>query len=310
MTDVIRSSQQGDAHGGAYLIDLESGTHERVLDWESVNIDWDGRGMGRGLRGIAFVGDEIFIAASDELFVFDHGFNIKRSYTNPYLHHAHEIDLDDEGRVLVTSTSHDSILRFDPKTESFDKGWYINAIPGRDTLGVRVFDPSSDVGPPNLDTLHINQVSAHSGSIYIAGVRLQALYELHDDRAEVHATTPDTTHNCRPFGDHVLMNATAQDSVVIADKDGTVLRSMPYPKYDASSMTHTDLSEDYARQGFGRGLCVDETNNLIIAGSSPGTVTAFDSDSGEIVRSVNVSMDIRNAPHGLELWAPDRKDHA
>ena len=53
MTDVIRSARQGDAHGGAYLIDLESGSFDKVLDWNRVEIDWEGRGMGRGLRGIA-----------------------------------------------------------------------------------------------------------------------------------------------------------------------------------------------------------------------------------------------------------------
>ena len=54
MTDVIRSTQQGDSHGGAYLIDLQAGSFEQVLDWNTVEIDWAGRGMGRGLRGDLF----------------------------------------------------------------------------------------------------------------------------------------------------------------------------------------------------------------------------------------------------------------
>ena len=36
--------------------------------------------------------------------------------------------------------------------------------------------------------------------------------------------------------------------------------------------------------------------------SSPSTITLFDLDSEEIVYSVNFSMDIRNAIHGLEIW--------
>ena len=45
----------------------------------------------RGLRGIAFFAGEIYIAASDELFVYDQGFNIKRSFRSTYLKHCHEI---------------------------------------------------------------------------------------------------------------------------------------------------------------------------------------------------------------------------
>jgi len=72
--------------------------------------------------------------------------------------------------------------------------------------------------------------------------------------------------------------------------------------YDESEMTFTGIGDDHARQGFGRGLCVDEERGLLFVGSSPGTVSAFDRASGEMVASVNVSMDIRNAPHGLEIW--------
>ncbi|MCA9304759.1 MAG: hypothetical protein KC996_11610, partial [Phycisphaerales bacterium] len=85
MTDVIRSSEQGNSHGGAYLIDLQTGSFDKVLDWNTTDIDWQGRGMGRGLRGICFVGDDVYIAASDELFVFDKEFNQLRSHRCSYL---------------------------------------------------------------------------------------------------------------------------------------------------------------------------------------------------------------------------------
>ena len=41
---------------------------------------------------------------------------------------------------------------------------------------------------------------------------------------------------------------------------------------------------------------------LVAAGSSPSTVTVFDLITGQTVFSVNFSMDIRNAVHGLEVW--------
>ena len=53
-TSVVRGSQQGESHGGIYLIDLESAAFEQVVDWNDASINWEGRGMDRGLRGIAF----------------------------------------------------------------------------------------------------------------------------------------------------------------------------------------------------------------------------------------------------------------
>ena len=111
-TSVVRGSQQGDSHGGVYLIDLESQSVQQTLDWNTINIDWEGRGADRGLRGIAFYKEIIFIAASDELFAFNPDFSLRGSWRNPYLKHCHEISIHD-GKVFLSSTGYDSILAFD-----------------------------------------------------------------------------------------------------------------------------------------------------------------------------------------------------
>ena len=43
-------------------------------------------------------------------------------------------------------------------------------------------------------------------------------------------------------------------------------------------------------------------DGLIVGGSSPATITVYDIDDERIVRSVNITMDVRNAVHGLEVW--------
>src|SRR5213080_1115066 len=70
-TSVVRSAHQGESHGGVYLIDLNSGQYDQVIDWNDESINWEGRGGDRGLRGIAFHNNRVFLAASDEIFVFD-----------------------------------------------------------------------------------------------------------------------------------------------------------------------------------------------------------------------------------------------
>ena len=61
------------------------------FDWNNGEIDFDGRGADRGLRGIAYYQQQIIIAASNEIYIFDQDFSIQASIQNCYLKHCHEI---------------------------------------------------------------------------------------------------------------------------------------------------------------------------------------------------------------------------
>ena len=60
-------------------------------------------------------------------------------------------------------------------------------------------------------------------------------------------------------------------------------------------------SSKVARQGFARGLCVIEDKTVAV-GTSPSTITLYDLQAGSRLTGVNLTMDIRNAIHGLEVW--------
>ena len=60
-TSVVRGSQQGESHGGIYLVDFENQAAKIMVDWNDSGIDFSGRGWDRGLRGIEFNGDDIFM---------------------------------------------------------------------------------------------------------------------------------------------------------------------------------------------------------------------------------------------------------
>jgi hypothetical protein len=308
MTDVVRSSKQGDSHGGAYLIDLEERSFSQVLDWNRIDINWEGRGQGRGLRGICFVGDEIYIAASDELFVFDQQFNILRSFKCDYLHHCHEIAFDGGQYIYLSATSFDSVLRFDVESQRFDQGWWMQAVEQEHqgkmvkALDAVLFDPNEPDGAQEGDTLHINNMCVVGKVPLFSGLNMNLLVAIQENESRPFALIPPTTHNTQPLGKGVVMNSTGQDAVVMADRNAQAVMMFRYPTYPESELVNTGIPDDYARQGFGRGLCVDNENRLIIAGSSPGTVSAFNVQSQSMVSTVQVSNDIRNAPHGLEIW--------
>jgi hypothetical protein len=67
--------------------------------------------------------------------------------------------------------------------------------------------------------------------------------------------------------------------------------------------------DDCARKGFGRGLCTFG-HNYIIAGSSPSTISVYDVENSKRVQTVNLSKDIRNCIHGLELWSEHSEGRA
>lgn len=300
VTTVVRSAHEGSSHGGAYLVDMASGDFHQVLDWNDGSIDWSGRGGGRGLRGIAFWGEEIYIAASDEIFVYDSAFRRRRSFRNRYLRLCHEIFVAGD-RLFLTATGFDSILVYDLGARRFVEGHCLQREPLTQQLLYRRFDPESAGGPEARDSTHINSVFVADGKIYVGGVHLDRLIELSAGRASAYARLPFWTHNARPFGDGVIANSTDADGIVLLARDGRVRLELPIPRYAEAELSHADLPADFARQAFGRGLALIDGNHLV-AGSSPATLTLWRLDPPARLASVRLTRDVRNAVHGLVLW--------
>jgi hypothetical protein len=309
VSSVIRSADQGQSHGGVYVVDMSTGLAEQVIDWNTSKIDWEGRGGDRGLRGIAFHGDRLFLAASDEIFAYDRGFQLLGSFRNRYLRHCHEIHVSGD-RLFMTSTGFDSVLEYDVVTERFVRGfllryggiWRARRRAGiRPTPTFRTFDPEAEGGPSPADTSHLNNVSSDGSSLYCSGVNMGTLWQIREGRLVRYAKIPYGTHNARPFREGVLLNHTATDRIGYVDRRGALLHAYPIKRYSVEDLQHAELPEDKARQAFGRGLAV-LSDDAFVGGSSPATVTLYRVDPPEVLASVSISMDVRNAVHGLEIW--------
>lgn len=298
-TSVIRGSQQGESHGGIYTVDFETQSGELRVDWNTSDIDFEGRGADRGLRGIAFDGEDIYVAASDELFCYDRNFQVRKSYKNRYLKHCHEITRKDR-RLFLTSTGFDSILSFDLDAGIFDWGFRLTSTDGR--WDGYTFDPRMGSGPAPVNDFHINTVHVEGSGIYLSGLHTHAFLHLDKDwEVTEFCSLPPGVHNALRWKGGVLFNDTQSDAVRHVSPDGQqcAFRIRTYPEND---IEHAGIDDTkIARQGFGRGLCV-VNDRLIAAGSSPSTITIYDIQTQQLVGSVNLSMDIRNAIHGLEVW--------
>ncbi len=297
-SSVIRSSQQGESHGGVYLVDLEHRSWRQVIDWNDPAISWEGRGWDRGLRGIAFHAGHVYLAASDEVFVYAPDFRMVKSYRNPYLKHCHEICVH-EDRLYLTSTGFDSVLEFDLRVERFVKGYFLDRRTTPQPQ-LRVFDPAGADGPPPSMECHINNVS-RDGTLYVSGTKMDTLWAITDSQLEAYAAIPFTTHNARPYRQGVLCQDSGNDRVAYLDRRGAVIEAFLLVQYPQESLTWTHLTADRARQAFGRGLCLTD-DQRIIAGSSPSTISVYEFGNPRPVASVQLTNDIRNAIHGLEIW--------
>jgi len=313
-SSVIRSAYKGQSHGGVYIIDLQKDSYNQVIDWNDKTINWEGRGSDRGLRGIDIYKNKIYLAASDEIFVYDKNFNLIESYKNKYLKHCHEIYIK-EDTLFLTSTGYDSILEFDLISKKFVKGYCLRYKGVLTSIKIRklfnkfhlnfkpelkIFNPNSNSGPKRGDMIHINNVFCSNKTIYFSGSKLKNLYQINGNRLSLYAKIPFGTHNAFPFKEGVLLNNTFSNQVLYLEKSGKKKESFNIPYYNKSELLNSDLPEDTARQGFARGLCVND--KFIIAGSSPATISVYEFGKKYPVKTFNISMDVRNAIHGLEIW--------
>jgi len=301
-TSVVRGSRQGESHGGVFAVDFEKQDVTQLFDWNTSKIDFEGRGGDRGLRGIAFSGNDILIAASDELFCFDRSFKMRTSNKNYYLKHCHEICVYEQ-TVFLTSTGYDSLLAFDLNKKKFTWGFHLQWQ--NDDWGGHTFNPRTEMGPRAVNNFHINMVHVDSTGIYLSGLRTMALLQI-DNKMKVSkvCSLPAGAHNARPYRNGILVNDTESDCIRYTGRDGKDV-AFRFVTYDDADITFAGFDEtNIARQGFGRGLCLIG-DRLVAGGSSPSTISLYDFQNEQKVGSVNLTMDIRNAIHGLELWPYD-----
>lgn len=320
-TQVVRASQKGSIHGKIFLLDLETEKFEEVIDWDDPKINWEGRGGDRGLRGIAFYDDKVFIAASSRIIIYDRNFNELSSIKNPYLGSVHEIFIDKD-LLYIASTEFNSIVIYDLKKETFVKSYCFTKKPKtwmdrfyRTLLGRRFYkkslfsekkykfyeyDPLGDDGPIQKDRTHINNVWLKDGCIYFSGTMLSRLYRIKDGHCDVYATVPKGTHNAMPYKGGVLYCDTPRDNVGYGSIDGSVIEQFNVPTFEDNTPQVDGSGEQIARAGFARGLEV--WGDYLFVGVAPASIYVYKFGNPNPIKTIRVSENIRYAVHGLEVW--------
>src|SRR5882762_2495378 len=90
-SSVVRGAEGGENHGGLCVVDFAERTIRYAIEWNTTDIDVAGRGGDRGLRGVALVGDDIYVLSNKALLRFGADFALICTFHNQYLKHCHEL---------------------------------------------------------------------------------------------------------------------------------------------------------------------------------------------------------------------------
>jgi hypothetical protein len=334
-TTVVRVSQVGEAHGFIYMVDFETDSYQIIYELKKQDILWEGRGGDRGFRGIAQYKDLIYIPIGTELYVFNKDFVLINTYANKYLKDIHEIVVL-EDKLYVLSTSFDSIIEFDLKLNKFTNGYLIRRknnkrfVPSKldayfiywapdyfyyklypfihpdlkmKNLVTDTFDPNSDKGPIENDTMHLNSISIHDNRISVSGSHTPRMY-IHNGSGFVDGPRiPHKTHNTHIIDNKLIFNHTIRNNLVIKDLKKSKYNYMPVVLHDESKLVNNPKDDKLAAHGFARGMTF--WDDMVIIGSSPATVTIYSIKTNKMIKSINLSMDTRNSIHGLSVLNPE-----
>ena len=302
-SSVVRGSHRGESHGGAFVLDLEKQSVLRTLDWSNTDIEWHGAGCGRGLRGIAFDDDIVYIATSDELLAYTPKFEEVGSWRNPFLKYCHEIMVW-ERTLYLTSAGYDSILGFDLDAQKFC--WAMHVQSKNYRFMASIYDPLSDDGPLPLNKYQLNNVHCNQHGMYITGLRTSGMLHFNGKHIRMAVELPDGSLNAQPFRDGVLFNDSDAGVLRYTGRgEGEEDRAMAMPAIDAGQLNHSDaMADGLAKPGFARGLCV-LSDRLVAGGSSPSTISLYDLAANETLGSVSLSLDVRSTIHSLAQWPFD-----
>ena len=299
-SSVIRASQRGDSHGGIYMVDLATDKVDLLLDWDRPDIDWDGRGGDRGVRGMAFYNGRLLAAAGDEVFEFDRDMKVTRSWRSRWLKHTHEVALDKErGLLYVIANIYDAILVLDLNGGYWRGAFILPKVPeeGECARWIDVYQGE----PRGTDHLHLDSVVLQGSRLYYGGQHIEALHWVDLKTTEIHTYQRDVphSHNLQPYADGVIYNIASAHRTVYVRSDGERIDEWETPLYAKSDMEDRHADEKIAVQGYTRGMVL--WGDYVIVGSSPATVNVFEPLKKGPTHSVQLSKDVRNSICGIAL---------
>lgn len=275
-TTLHRKAKNTDTHG--YLLLIDWGEKQVLKQIEAPplwsHFDYRDRGGRRGLRGITFFKDLIWVASCETLFGLDtQSLELRRIISHPYMSHIHEIEATDEG-IWVTSTGGNGIFLIDETQNPLKEIW----LNGKPTEDLRIHLERE------RDKFHINSVFAENGEVFFySPITGQVFRALPPPVVEV-VKLETGCHNVVKTRYGWFRNVSDQAIVRIGEKE------IQIPKYGKETK--------FTKPGWLRGMAwLSETRVLI--GSSPAMICEIDIHELRIVDEFRIENDVCWTIHGI-----------
>jgi len=301
-TTVVHGAKPGESHGGAFLIDLEKQAVFQTIDQVAEDIEWFGDEGGRGLRGIAFDGDTIFIATSSRLMAYSRDFEFIESWQNPSLVNCHGISVF-QRKLYLASSGNDCILAFDLDEKKFD--WAMQVKSEHFHYKALTFDPGIPEGPLFINKLHLNSVHCQADGMHFAGLNTDGILHFNGKDINMSVELPAGALDAQLFRNGVLFND-SQAGVLryTGDDEGQEDRAMPVPFFTESDHSpHDSYAIRMLKRGYARGLCV-LSDTMVAGGSTPAGVSVYDLKENQRLMTVTFTRDVRMAVNSIAAIPP------
>jgi hypothetical protein len=299
-TTVIRASQQGDVHGGLYVIDMDSEEVIHHAPYAEDFVNDNERGGERGLRGIAVLDDRIIVADSSGLMELDKdNFKVTNRIQDDNLFKSiHEICVHDN-LLYITSTAYDKIVVMDLDFKLVK----VLEVAGEDGPDYKILTGliESEPTPPEIeDKYHINSISSTGGRVVFSGL-ITHLYSFED--MQVVAPMPITNdtksfeHNFYEYEDLCLVNLTTFGYLGLLGKN----ENRPFWKFIKlpKSKKVKFSSDAIASNNWNRGIA--RKGDQVVIGSSPARIILYNIRTNKIEKEVQLEEDVKHCIHGLEI---------
>ena len=296
----MHGAEPGAVHGSAYVIDLARQTVHQPLKQVDEDIEWFGDEGGRGLRGIAFDGDTVYVAASNRLLAFDSKFRPAGSWQNPYLDNCRGMGIW-QRKLFLACSGNDCVLSFDLDENEFD--WAMQLQSENFQFRPIAFDPGESEGPLFINKLQLTSVHGTSGGLHIAGMKTGGVLHYNGKTVYMSVEVPAGAQDILFFRNGVVFNDSNAGVVrYVGDNDGSEDRALHVPFFTASDHQRSDPDESRRiRRGYARGLCV-MTDRVVAGGSTPAGVSLYDLRDSRKLASIWFTKDVREAVNTVAVW--------
>lgn len=269
------------------MLDIEKQTGEQLFDWSNPDINWslDENGGDRGLRGVGFDADKVYIATSDALLACSPDFQKFDRFPNRYLQEAHGV-FAWQRTLYITSAGYDSVLGFDLDQQEYT--WAMQVKSQRHRFLPSPYDPNSDDGPLMLKKLHLDCIHCNEHGMYLAGQHTNGLLHFNGEQINLAVEMPVNCHDVLPFRSGIVFNDIEASALRYTERgEGEEDRAMPLP--------------ESSTPGSARGLCV-LNEHIVAGGSAPATVAIYDLAANEMLGSVQLSNNPDHSIHSIVRW--------